>query len=74
MSKPLNIHKNMSVADCQRAARSLGVAVEAPRRTGELLFLYEGVGRCRVAGRRKNTPQPLIVFLRKVQKARKKAK
>lgn len=63
------IHKNMSVSEARRMAKKMGVTVEAPNRTGELLFIHPKVGRCRVSGRRKNTPQPLVVFMRKVRKA-----
>ena len=43
-----------------------GGSVEAPRRTGEVLFRHPDIGRVRVNGRRKDTPRRLLTMLRRL--------
>jgi len=50
-------------------ARLLGCAVGPARRTGETVITHPRIGRVRVNGRRKDTPKPVLTFLRKVEEA-----
>jgi hypothetical protein len=51
-------------------ARALGCSVEPIPRTGELMIGHPAVlHRCRISGRRKDTPKRLLSFLRRVKEA-----
>jgi len=63
-------HKNLSMKDATALAQELGFHVRSIEGTGELLFQHDRIGpqRLRVNLRRKDSPQALIVWLRRVEK------
>ena len=62
------IHQGMSLREAMQLACEMGIEVQWPKATGEVLFIH-AVGRARVNNRRKDASKELVSLLRRVMAA-----